>query len=224
MHHAGLVVFALVLLIVALSFGPSVAAFVLLAALVGFAALAAGIWLVDYRSPGARFDRAVSAGRLGDAVRCCLECRDAPRLDSFLPTAFDRWRQAGHGLYAASRELIELERAIDSARSVGVPRPILDSLSVESRISGEVLVRLADRLGAVEAQGVDSDAIRRVVDDEASTLDGLAAGLHAARIGLAELTLRGGQDPEQTRALRAAGDRLRALGDAARDVASLDRR
>lgn len=224
MHHAGIVVFGLLLLILVLSFGPGVAAFVVVGAVAIFAALAAGIWTVDFFSVDARADRAARHGRVGEAVHFYTRCRTARQLDELLSTTFSRWDHARRAVYDAAVEMMELERAILAARSIGVSRAILSSLAAETRTSGEVIWRVADRLGAAEAQGVDSETIRRLVEDEASTLDDLAEALRAARAGLAELTLRGGRDPDLTRELRLAEIRLRALGDAARDVASLEDR
>src|SRR6185437_4217443 len=173
MHHAGLVVFGLLLILV-LALGPGVASFVVLGAVAAGLALALGLWIEDYVSDDARADRAVKAGRVGEAVRCYLRCRTTPQLDALLLKAFARQDHARRAVYDAANELRELERAILVARSIRVSRVILDALTVETRTSGTVLWRVADRLGAVVTQGVDSTAIQRMVDEEATTLDDLA--------------------------------------------------
>ncbi|MGH2461501.1 MAG: hypothetical protein ACRDIY_21810, partial [Chloroflexota bacterium] len=75
MHHTGILIFGLLLLIVALSFGPGVAGLVLLGTIVVSSGLVAGLWVIDYRSDDARADRAVRAGRIGDAIRYYMRCR-----------------------------------------------------------------------------------------------------------------------------------------------------
>ena len=224
MHHAGLVVFGLLLLILVLVPGSGVAGVVILAAFAVLLALVGGVWIEDYFSDDARADRAVKAGRIGQAIRYYLRCRTAPQLDALLVTTFARREHARRAVYDAALELSELERAIGAARSIAVPRAMLDALADEVRTSGQVLWHVADRLGIAEAQGVESADIQRMVDDEATTLDGLAESLRAARTGLAELTLRGAAGQEQARVVRSVETRLRALGDAARDLASIDER
>ncbi|MGH2457612.1 MAG: hypothetical protein ACRDIY_01955 [Chloroflexota bacterium] len=224
MHHAGIVILGLFLLILVLSFGPGVAVLAVLGVVATAGALVAGIWTVDYCSLDARAERAIKRGRVGQAIHLYTRSRTTGQLDGLLAATLSRWDHARRAVYAAAVEVMELERAIHAARAIGVSRAIVDSLTSETRTSGEVIWRVADRLGAAEAQGVDSEAIQQTVEGEAVTLDHLAGALHAARTGLAELTLRGGRDPDLARELRAAEIRLRALGDAARDVASLDER
>lgn len=162
---------------------------------------------------------AAPGGRLAVALR-----RDAAagrheavlrRLDRELPD----WPVSAT-LVEVARELLELERNVETARAAGVPNAVTDRLTEEALAASEALWRRADRLAAVAAYRIESPSLQEALDREDEHLARLRASLREARAGLAELTLSEGRSEE---AFRRAEGRFRALAATARDLQALDR-
>jgi hypothetical protein len=130
------------------------------------------------------------------------------------------WPDARRALRGSFRELAALEVLIRRAREVGVSAGLLDSLDREVTVAAGVLRRHADRLGVVGVSGAADATIQDNLDHAVGRLDHIATALRAARIGLIELTLLDEVDSDST--LERVMLRLRALGDAARELALLE--
>jgi hypothetical protein len=221
MHHFGLIVSLFLLAAAMLECTGALALLATLAA--APIVLGVGLFVVDHFSPGARADRAARDGRIGEALlhytRCGTDQQIAPLLAGTLPG----WPDAQRALRGAFRELAALETMIRRARGVGVSAGLLDPLSREVVVAAGMLRRLADRLGVAGGAGCNSEEIENSFERAVARVDRIATALRAARFGLTELTLlddrlAGDADHERT-ALR-----LRALGDAARELALLEER
>jgi hypothetical protein len=183
-----------------------------------------GLWIVDYASAGARAERAARDGRVGEALsqyaRCGTDYHAAQLLAAVLPD----WPNAQRALGDAFHELADLERLIGGARTVGVPSGLLDPLCREVAVTASALRHRADRLGVVAAAGRDGLERPDRIDQTVARIDQIAAALRAAHYGLVELTLVGDNAADSGRDETAAGVRLRALGEAARELALMQER
>lgn len=222
MHHAGIVVVALLFLLGVLAVGPNVAALALLAALGVLAALALALGLLDHVSIDARAERAERAGRIGEALRLYARQGSHQQIEQLLWRLPVRCADARRALVAATSELSELQEAIARARAIDVAGPLVDSIAAEARVAAEALWRAADRLSAAVTWSNDSERIQQGLSGEIARLEQIATALRAARTGLIELILLDTEPPGATPAAESAVIRLRALGDAARELASTD--
>jgi hypothetical protein len=220
MHHVGLIV-GLVLLSVAMLSG--VGAVALLAAFTAaMAVLGVSLWLVDYYSAGSRADRAARDGRIGAALHHYSQCGIEQQLAPLLASALPDWPDARRALRGSFRDLVALETLVCRARGIGVSGGLLDSLDREVAVAASALRNLADRLGIAGISGGDSVEIQNSLERAVARIDDVTGALRAARFGLIELTLLDevAADP----ILERASLRLRALGDAARELALLEQR
>jgi hypothetical protein len=221
MHHFGLIV-VLYIMISGLLLGTQ-AFVVLLASLAAAAVFAVGLWIFDYYSPGARADRAARDGRIGQALLHYARLGTDQHTVQLLFTALPGWPDAQRALRSAFRELASLEKLVDGARSVGVPRGLLDPLAREVELAAGVLRRIANRLGVAGVAGYDSEEIQVGRERAVERIDRIAAALRAASQGLTELTLLvdapAGFASDETMCRR-----LRTLGDAAHQLALMEER
>jgi hypothetical protein len=118
-----------------------------------------------------------------------------------------------------ARELLDLERNVETARRRGVPDGVTDRLAGEARSAAAALWDLADRLAAAASFGVASDRLDGRLAEEERQLTDLSAAIQDARTGLAELTLAGtaGRDD-----LDRAERRFRALARTADELQELE--
>jgi uncharacterized membrane protein YkvA (DUF1232 family) len=160
----------------------------------------------------------VPAG-LGALLR---ELDAAGRHDELLRTLDRRlpeW-EIGTTVIAVARELLELERNVATARTLGVPEAVTERLAGEARVAAAALWDLADRLVAAASFGVSSGRLDERLAEEEIRLGELRNALREARTGLAELTLAGAGGRDD---LDRAERRFRALARTAEELQELER-
>jgi hypothetical protein len=222
MHHFGLIV-VLLLMIAGLLLGTQPFVMLLGSLAVAMVLMGAGLWLFDHYSPGARAACAARDGRIGAALAYYARLGTDQQTVQLLFTALPGCPEAQRALRSAFRELASLEKLIDGARSVDVPRGLLDPLAREVQVTAAVLRRAADRLGVACATGYDSVEINIRRERAVARIDQISEALRAASYGLTELIL---VDDAPVSSMRdeLACRRLRALGDAARQLVLMEER
>jgi hypothetical protein len=222
MHHFGLIV-VLFIMISGLLLGTQTFVVLLASLAVATGVFAVGLWVFDYYSPGARADRAARDGRIGQALLHYARLGTDQQTVQLLFTALPGWPDAPRALRSAFRELASLEKLVDGARSVGVPRGLLDPLARDVELTAGVLRRIADRLGVASAAGYDSEEIQVGRERAVERIDRIAAALRASSQGLTELTLLD-DAPAGFASDETVCRHLHKLGDAAHQLALMDER
>lgn len=222
MHHFGLVVLGVLAIVAWILLGGSSAVYLVVALTGSLLGIVIGLWIDHRMSTGARTNRAVRAGRIGEALRLLEHSPAALEIDQLLAESLSSWPAAHRALHRAVRELDELQNAIVRGRAAGIDAEIAKRVIQATQTAAVVLYRSADRLGAAAIQHVDLEEIGAGVDREVTRIDHLTTSVHAARIGLAELTLSGGRNIEARTQEETVIVRLMALGEAARELAEMN--
>ncbi len=176
--------------------------------------LPADLWAEHFPAPTAPRQ----GSRLAEALR-----RDAAagrhdallrRLDRELPD----WPVAST-LVEVTREVLELERNVATARAAGIPDAVTSRLTEEAAVATRALWARADRIAAAAAYRIDTPRLREELAREDEQLVRLRHAIREARAGLAELTLGGGEERD---AFRRAERRFAALAATARELQELN--
>lgn len=165
---------------------------------------------------GAQTER---VSRVARTLRTYQQAGQHDRLLRYLDQTLPEWPVAAT-LMEVAREVLELQRNVDIARSTAVPDAVTSRLRQEADVTTAALWRLADRITAASASGVDSPRLRARLAQEEEKLQQLRPALRDARTGLAELMLTEVDDRD---VLRRAEGRFRALAATARELQELER-
>lgn len=156
--------------------------------------------------------------RVVHTLRTYQQAGQHDRLLRYLDQTLPEWPVAAT-LMEVAREVLELQRNVDIARTTAVPDAVTSRLTQEADATASALWRLADRITAASASGVDSQRLRAQLDREDEKLQQLHPALRDARTGLAELMLT---DVDDRDVLRRAEGRFRALAATARELQELE--
>ncbi len=156
--------------------------------------------------------------RVAHTLRTYQQAGQHDRLLRYLDQTLPEWPVAAT-LMEVAREVLELQRNVDIARTTAVPDAVTSRLTQEADATASALWRLADRITAASASGVDSQRLRAQLDREDEKLQQLHPALRDARTGLAELMLT---DVDDRDVLRRAEGRFRALAATARELQELE--
>ena len=223
MHHLGGFLVILIVILAAFAESAGTAPYLLFGVVIGIGGFCLAVLIGEYVSADARANRALQAGRFGEALERWVPGKASEEMVRFLADALPGWDAAQHSLLQAVAELNELQRAIAAAKLGRTGQLLGEQVVRESRVAAAALWQSADRLGAVAAHRGDSDVLRQSIETELAALDRIATALHTARVGLVELTLADNRDRRSTHATEAAVIRLVALGKAASEIAVLER-
>src|SRR5438046_9358519 len=124
MHHLGLFV-SLLLLLVGLLLGAGALAVFLATMTVTLLVLGLAFWIEDHYSVAARADRAAQAGRIGEALFLSIKCGLDRPIAPLLLAALPGWPDAQNAVERAFCELAALQNLRDRARTLGVSRAVL---------------------------------------------------------------------------------------------------
>lgn len=172
------------------------------------------LWAAYFPSPGAPR----RGSRLAEALRSDAAAGRHDVLLRRLDGALPDWPVAAT-LVEVTREVLELEQNVATARASGIPEAVTSRLTQEAAVATSALWARADRIVAAAAYRIDTPRLQQELDREDEQLVQLRHAIREARAGLAELTLGGSAERD---AFRRAERRFAALAATARELQELD--